>query len=47
MIYLLSFNISSLHASLTDYEYFKYVCVTMYFMRIWAEFFSGYTAHYK
>ena len=31
---LLSFNISSLRASLTDYEYFKYVCVTMYFMRL-------------
>ena len=24
---LLSFNISSLHASLTDYEYFKYVYI--------------------
>ena len=30
---LLSFNISNLRASLTDYEYFKYVSVTLYFMR--------------
>ena len=36
---LLSFNISYLHASLTDYEYFKYVCVTMYCMRLRAEIF--------
>ena len=27
IIYLLSFNISYLHASLTYYEYLKYVCV--------------------
>ena len=30
----ISFNILSLCARLTDYEYFKYVCVTMYFMRL-------------
>ena len=36
---LFSFNVSSLRASLTDYEHFKYVCVTMYFMRLWTEIF--------
>ena len=43
---LLSFNISSLHASLTDYEYFKYVCYNVFYAPLNGNV-SGYTALYQ
>ena len=45
--YLLSsFNISSLRASLTDYEYLKYVCYNVFYAPLSGNI-SGYTARYK